>query len=185
MKDNAYKEIELKLIEKLLEPVPDGPLKKIEGVLLPEPLRPIKLPGISNQASPKRGPRSPEDWISEIRTCWQHMDDLDRLAGSWLASLPQVQRMAVSKYGGGVDGKGKALQALLTQALSEARQYKADEKTHAVLSKYPAVEKIQIAKELHISREQFSRNYVSKANKILTNIFIDIVHRLGKAQLNR
>ncbi len=132
----------------------------------------------------RRGLKSPEDWVSEIRKCWTNLDELDKLARSWLAFLPQIQRIAVSKYGGGIDGRGKALQELLTQALSEAKQYKTDEKTHAVLSKYPDVDKTKIADEFHMSREQFSRVYVSKANKILTKAFMDIVHRLGKASLH-
>lgn len=155
-------------------------LKDVEEIVISElPL--ISPHDYSKGKRSRRGPKSPEDWVSEIRKCWRNLDDVDKLARSWLAFSPQIQRIAVSKYGGGIDGRGKALKELLTQALSEAKQYNTDEKTHAILSKYPDVNKTKIADEFDMSREQFSRGYVSKANKILTKAFLDILHHRSKA----
>jgi len=155
-------------------------LKDVEEIVISElPL--ISPHDYSKGKKGRRGPKSPEDWVSEIRKCWTNLDDVDKLARSWLAFSPRIQRIAISKYGGGIDGRGKALKELLTQALSEAKQYNTDEKIHAILSKYPDLNKRKIADEFHMSREQFSRGYVSKANTILTRAFLDILHRLSKA----
>lgn len=78
-----------------------------------------------------------------------------------------------------------ALKELLTQALIEARRYETDEKTHAMLSKYPEVTITTIAKGCGITREQFSRNYCYKAVTILTESFQLVIGRRSKSQVKR
>ena len=175
-------DVTTKVIEKLLRQVPDEPLKHVEEITLPEPLSRTSRTTYRKQASGQRGPKPPDSWYREIRKAWGVLDDVDKLGRSWLASLPEVQELATSEYEGGLIGRGKALKELLTQALIEARQYETDEKTHMMLSKYPEVKINVIAKECGISREQFSRNYVSKATTILTETFQRTIGRKTKSR---
>jgi len=48
------------VIEKLLSRVPDGPLKHVEEIILPEPLSRTSRTTYRKQASRKRGPKPPD-----------------------------------------------------------------------------------------------------------------------------
>lgn len=168
--------VDPEVLERMLRIGNEGPLRTVEELVISD------IPVISPHHLPKRkgerrGPKSLEEWISEIRRCWTYCNDEDKLAGSWIAFVPQVQKISVSKYGGGLVGRGRAMKELLAQALQEAKKHNTDEKTLAVLSKYPHVKKREIADEFGMTREQFSRSYVSKATKILTITFLSIIGR--------
>lgn len=178
-------DVTLKVVEKLLSRVPDEPLKHVEEIILPEPLSRTSRTTYRKQASRKRGPKPPDSWYKGVRKDWGNLDDADKLGRSWLSLLPKVQKLAASKYGGGLAGRGMALKELLTQALIEARRYETDEKTHAMLGKYPEVTITTIAKGCSITREQFSRNYCYKAVTILTEAFQLVIGHRSKSQVKR
>ena len=179
------KDVTLKVIKKLVSQVPDGPLRQVEEITVPQPLSPISPTAYNKQERLKRGPRSPDSWYTEIRKDWRNIEDVDKLGRSWLSLLPQVQKLAVSKYGGGLVGRGMALKELLTQALTQARRYETDDKTHAMLRKYPVVTIEAIARGCGITREQFSRNYCPKATMILTEAFQLTIGRRSKSRADR
>jgi putative heme iron utilization protein len=79
-------------------------------------------------------------------------------------------------------GRGRALKQLLTEALVEARQYNTDEKTRAMLNKYPEIIIEAIAKECGITRKQFIRQYCPKATMILTAAFRGFMGRKLKSR---
>jgi len=169
-------DIDPEVLERLLRLDFNGPLEHVEEIVISDvPL--ISPRRYSKRKKGRRGPKSFDEWVSEVRRCWTNLYDEDKLARSWIAFTPRVQKISVSKYGGGIVGRGKALKELLTQAVLEAKQYDNDEKTSAVLSKYPHITKTEIAAEFGMTREQFSRSYVSKATKILTVTFLRIIGR--------
>lgn len=170
-------EVPPEVLKELLSHVPDEPLKHVEEIILPEPWPPFPQKIRIKQVSSKRGPKSPKLWASEVRKDWGNLNDVDKLGRSWLADLPKVQRIAASKYDGGMIGRGRALKELLAQALIEAREYNTDGKTHAMLSKYPDLKIKEIAEGCGVKREHFSRLYCRKATAILTMTFQRIIGR--------
>ena len=175
-------DISPEIIEKLLRKTSDGPMKDVEDVVFPEPWPPFPHIRHKNTKS-KRGPRSIEDWTSEIRRVWDYLGDIENLSKSWLARLPQVQALSISKYEGGFLGRGRALRELMIKALMVARQFKTDERTHTMLNKYPEMSVKAIALKYGVTREQFSRQYGSKATSILTMAFQHVIGRKSKSRV--
>jgi hypothetical protein len=164
-------------LEKLLRLESRWPLKDVEDVVLPPPLETcssVVAPGVS---ASKRGRRSAADWLKEISLAWGNLYREDKLQESWLASLPMVERLAASKYGGGIVGKGMALKTLLQQALSKARQQATDERVRALLTKYPNEKMTDIAAQLGLSREQVSRRYCTQAASLLVMTFQGVLEQ--------
>jgi len=158
---------------KLLLKVNDGPLKNVEDVILPEPLASNKR----RQTGPRRGPKSLDEWLAEIRRIWGYLRDIDELSKSWIASLQAVQDLAASRYGGRTIGQGLALQELLKKALVEVQQYDMEDKTREILKRFPDMKMREIAFQLDIDRSQMSRNYTRKAVSLLTKAFQRIIDR--------
>lgn len=85
-------ELDPKALEELLRIDPrSGPLTEVEEIAIPEPWPPISAQSVPQGPKVKRGPKPIEDWLHEIRSAWRHIDEEDKLAESWLASLPQVK----------------------------------------------------------------------------------------------
>jgi len=183
-KNNQGDDIDIspEIIKKLLSQISDGPLKDVEDVVFPEPWPPFPSTRREDTGT-RRGPKSREVWASEIRRVWDYIEDVESLSKSWLARLPQVQALSTSKYGGGLVGRGRALREFLTRALMVARQFKTDEKTLAILNQYPKMSIKAIADKYGETREQFSRQYGSKATLILTMIFQQAIGRKSKSRV--
>lgn len=148
-----------------------GPLSHVEDVPMPEPWDQRTMRSLSHIPKTRRGRKTSEEWVTEMRMAWRHIDDEHWLEKSWLADLPQVQTLAASKHGGRSIGKGLALQELLRKAVFEAQQYTTDERTHEVLLKYPRVPMGEIAKQFDVTREQLSRACSAKAAGLVVRAF--------------
>ena len=177
MKDNGSI-VGLEVIKKLLSSVPDGPLKDVEDVLLPEPWHPNQLPGISKHTASKRGPKSQKEWTSEVRRVWGNLHDEEKLAKSWLATLPPIQNLAASTYGSRTTGQGLALQELLKKALAEVQKYDMEDQTREILKSFPNMKMRDIASKLGLDRSHVSRDYTTKAVGLLTKIFQSVIDKL-------
>lgn len=105
------------------------------------------------------------------------MDNVDALGKSWLAALPTVRKLAVSKYGGGLDGRGRALKELFTKALEQAKLSDVDDMTRALLHRYPKETVKGIAAGFGRTREQFSRTIGVKAAVMLVTEFRRVTGR--------
>jgi len=143
------------------------------------PQIPVSVQNHFHDARHKRGPKSFGEWVKEVRIAWRHLDSEELLAESWLASLPPVQNLAASEYGGRSIDKGVVLQQFLKKALAEAQSLEVDEKTHALFVKYPKDNITAIAGQFGLSREHFSREYVSKAARLLTKILQRVMNTVG------
>lgn len=105
------------------------------------------------------------------------MDDVDGLSKSWLTALPTVRKLAIAKYGGGLDGRGRALREIFTRALEQSRLADTDERTHALLNRYPKETIKEIALGFGRSREHFSRTVANNAVAILVTEFRRVTGR--------
>jgi hypothetical protein len=170
--------IDPEILIKLLSPIPNGPLKNVEEVIVPEPLPHLRLPSRKKSSGSKRGPRSIQDWNKEIRNVWGYLYDIDKLEKSWLAQLPVAQRLAAKEYGGRTIGSGFALQALLKKALINVQQYDMETQTRVILKDFPKKKIIKIASELNLDRSYLSRRYVTRAIGLLTVAFQNIIDKL-------
>lgn len=148
----------------------DGPLSQVENVVFGEPFQATSVQS-GRRGVAKRGPKSASEWVTEMRNAWSQVDDEEKLVESWLAALPQVQRLAAYKYGGRSIGKGLALQELLKKAILEAQQYETDEKTREVLLIFPYMKAKEIAAKFGLRREHFSRKYSRNAARLVTRAF--------------
>lgn len=169
--------IDPEILIKLLSPVPNGPLKNVEEVIVPEPLPRLRLSNRIKSSGSKRGPRSIKDWNKEIRTVLGHLYDIEVLEKSWLAQLPMVQKLAAKEHGGRTIGSGLALQAVLKQALIDVQEYDMEPQTRVILTDFPKKKIIEIASELKLDRSYLSRRYVTRAISILTVAFQRIIDR--------
>ena len=122
-------------------------------------------------------PKSLDEWLAEIRRIWGYLRDIDELSKSWIASLPAIQDLAASRYGGRTIGQGLALQELLKKALIEVQQYDMEDKTREILKRFPDVKMREVASQLDIDRSQMNRNYTRKAVSLLTKAFQRIIDR--------
>jgi hypothetical protein len=178
MKDNGSI-VDPEVMKKLLSSVPDGPLKDVEDVLLPEPWPPNQLPGISKHTASKRGPKSQKEWTSEVRRVWGNLHDEEKLAKSWLATLPPIQNLAASTYGSRTTGQGLALQELLKKALAEVQKYDMEDQTREILKSFPNMKMRDIASKLGLDRSHVSRDYTTKAVGLLTKTFQRVIDKLN------
>ena len=169
-------EISPKALLKLLS-IASGPLEYVEEVKFPEPLSPLSPTAHLKQTSNKRGPKSKEDWMKKVRRDWGNMNNEEKLAESWLAQLPAVQKLAASKYGGRTIGSGLALQELLKKALAESQQYEMENQTREILNNFPKMSILEIASKLGIDRSYLSRRYVTRATSLLTKSFQRVIDR--------
>ena len=159
-----------RLLEKLLRP-PNGPLKHVENVVIPDLLD--CLPGLASAApaASKRGRKSSNEWRQEMRRAWGNRDREGKLQESWLASLPPVQRLAASKYGGAYPARGMALRELLKEAQRDAEQYVSDTRIRTLLQEYPDITVKNLGEKFGLSREHVSRHYLPIAVNYLTLAF--------------
>ena len=169
-------DISPEVIEKLLRQVPNGPLKHVGDVVLPEPWPPFPHIRLKHTKS-KRGPKSKKDWISEVRKVWGYLEDEKKLSESWLALLLAVQRLAACDYGGRTIGSGLALQELLNKALIEAQKYDMEDQTREMLNNFPRLTITEIASRTGLNRAHFSRRYVTRATELLTKAFLRVIDR--------
>jgi len=175
---NEDDEIDIETLMKLLSPVPDGPLKNVEEVIIPEPLPSLRLSRRIKSSGSKRGPRSIKDWNKEIRHAWGYLYDIEKLEKSWLAQLPLIQKLAAKEHGGRTIGSGLALQAVLKQALVEVQKYDMEPQTRVILTDFPKKKIVEIASELKLDRSYLSRRHVTRAISLLTIAFQRIMDRL-------
>ncbi|MGD1120292.1 MAG: hypothetical protein ABR886_12565 [Dehalococcoidales bacterium] len=152
-----------------------GPLTHVEDVKLPKPLSPISPTSRPARTNAKRGPKSVEDWIREIRKAWGNLYEVDELGKSWLAQIPAVQKLAAGKYGGRMIGSGQALQYLLNQVLTLCQHYEMENGTMEILKNFPKLKLVEIASQLGINRSYLSRRYMTKASSLLTKAFQRVI----------
>ena len=167
------------VLERLLRVGSHGPLKHVEDIILPEPLSPLSPDTHVKQINSKRGPKLSEDWIEEVRKVWGNLNREEKLKESRLASLPAVQKLAISEYGGGTIGRSIALGVLMRKALLEAQKYDTNERVKALLTEYPDKSITEIASEFGLTREHFSRYYLPRAARFLTTAFQRILGQSG------
>ncbi len=155
----------------------NGPLKDVQEVEFLKPIPVSALKALIPRPPSERGPKSDDKWRHEIRKIWACMDDVDKLGKSWIAALPTVRKLAISKYGGGLDGRGRVLKELFTKALEQAKLTDADDMTRALLNRYPKETLKDIAAGFNKSREQFSRTIGTKAAVMLVTEFRRVTGR--------